>query len=368
MKATDRLAAYLADELSADDRAQLEVALVNDPELRRTLDALERADDALAELESPQPSAGFDTRLDAVVDAALRETLPAEGPAPAEARTPAEGQAFAAGTDELAARRRRPWALARTLGAAAAGLVLVVGTVAVVQQLGNGDVPVETGAGDVDLFADASDEPAAELDMPASDEAGPSPESAEGAETEVTSPSDAGFGLVDSGRNLDRADLVELLDNPALQTLSARRLDERRGMDHVARFTASLGSSGPDTGAAADPSEAPAAGADPPGVDEPGADDQQGPQTLDHTRDGGGDMAGPTSVEVGDVTRCLDHLLTDGVAAIPGYTELATVDDRDALVLGVVVLNPASGLFEDHQVWVVDPASCRVVDVIGDPR
>lgn len=365
MHPTDRLAAYLADELRADERAQLEAALANDPELRRTLAALRRADDALVQLESPAPADGFDARLDAVIDATLADTLASSDQSPNTR------------TDELAARRG-PWAHPRTLGALAAGLILIVGGIVVTQQLGTDDVSVETSADAPELFADESDQPAADLDAPASEDSA----AQEGLEADADH--NAAFLLVDDDRVLDRDDLDELLDTSPLWMLSAEQLDERSAADYAARLTDGLRLTGPTGGTAAADSRNDAADADGASADEEPAADSEEPATggeepADSAAsdpdaqsaasdlppyDAADGSAAPTPARAQEVSRCLEGVLTGGTAAVPGYAELATVDGRRALVLGVLVEDPATGIFDGRQVWVMDRASCEVVDII----
>ena len=105
METGERLAAYVAGDLDADERAELEAELARDPALRRQLALIERADTALRDLAEVNPPPGFSLRL--------HDRLATE-----LATTP---------RDELAVRRpaRAAWRPFVTAAAAAAVLVVV---------------------------------------------------------------------------------------------------------------------------------------------------------------------------------------------------------------------------------------------------
>jgi hypothetical protein len=47
--------------------------------------------------------------------------------------------------------------------------------------------------------------------------------------------------------------------------------------------------------------------------------------------------------------------------AIPAYAELATFEDADAIVLGLVTPDPETGAFTRNEVWVLDRATCQLL-------
>ncbi|MEX2324816.1 MAG: hypothetical protein WD576_03630 [Nitriliruptoraceae bacterium] len=82
MDPVDRLAAYLADELSPGEREALEADVARDPVLRGELAAMQRADYALKRVVSVGPPTGYTRRLLDVVDRTLDDVLPGDPPVP----------------------------------------------------------------------------------------------------------------------------------------------------------------------------------------------------------------------------------------------------------------------------------------------
>lgn len=118
MEAGERLAAYLAGDLDADERAAIEAQLARDPALRQRLERIRHVDALLGGMEDVEPRPGFRERLD--------DRL----------RTELGGDVG----DELAdrrERRRRVWRPV-AVAAAAAAIVGVVGVTAGVVLRGGG--------------------------------------------------------------------------------------------------------------------------------------------------------------------------------------------------------------------------------------
>ncbi|MEX2328115.1 MAG: hypothetical protein WD575_00180 [Nitriliruptoraceae bacterium] len=113
MESADRLASYLAGDLSPTDAAEVEARLARDPGLAADLFAMQQADQALSTLSSPTPDEGFEQRLRSAVDRELARTLRSADVVPIESR------------------RRRAWAVPLAAAAAAvigvAGIGLVIG-------------------------------------------------------------------------------------------------------------------------------------------------------------------------------------------------------------------------------------------------
>jgi hypothetical protein len=135
----ERLAAYLSGELGDVERREVEAALERDPELRAELARIRRADEALAALPRPEPTAAFSARL--------RESVRTE------MRTGAQ-------TPPLAERASRRGRQRRTLAP-----VLVAGAAAAVI----GVIGVSTGwvlRGASDFDAEVAMEDVAEAEVP----------------------------------------------------------------------------------------------------------------------------------------------------------------------------------------------------------
>ncbi len=312
MDRAERLASYLAGDLPADERAALEAELAGDPELRTELAAIQRADEALADLPAVEPPSGFEARLRARLDPVVAEQVGA--PTERDARSPA---------DELAARRRR-WRRVPALAAAAAGvLALVVGGVVITDLL---------PADDEAPFTTADDALEAE----------PEVEDLEAAESLDAGP--PGPVIVDDDRELDDAVITEVLAGADLDAIATRGFDTQPGSELAQRFQAELGASTPPA-----PDEAPEAAPE----DAPDEPDDDGRALT--TRDG--EQLAPQTA--GEVARCLEELLEPGVAAIPAYVELGQADGVEALLFGLVTVDPETAAFTRTEAWVVERATCQ---------
>jgi anti-sigma-K factor RskA len=198
----ERLADYLAGELSPDEQAAVEAQLAGDAALRRRLARMREADEALASLSSPAPRDGFEQRL----QAALQPEL--------ERATAPSSQGEEATGDELAARRARrgrglkSWPVALGGAAAAVALLAVVGIG--VSQLAPGD-------DDAEVALDAEE-------APESFEADGAPED--------------GPVLLASDRDLGDEELEALFDDPRLAGLADRGLPPDEGARLAEAFRA----------------------------------------------------------------------------------------------------------------------------------
>jgi anti-sigma factor RsiW len=337
--AAERLADYLAGELDADERAALEAELARDAGLRARLDAMRGADTALTWLRSPEPPAGFETRLRDRLGPVLEGEL---------ARSPAEELASA---DSRARQRsvvplRRRW-IPATIGAAAAGL-LVLGGIGVVLSggFGSGDDSAEvTASGDA---AEPTDDEAAMFD--AAPEA--AEEAEEPAEERLTT---VGPVLSVSDRVLTPEDVDALLDQPELTELTARELDPDAGGSLAAAWDAGL--IGLAAGGLADePSEdAPAAdGQAEADADTPDAQPPAAEVVLAGVRE-------PEPAELAALDRCLGVLIDDAPEAIATYVEVADLDGRPALVIGLVTIDPATTRYTRAEIWALDRSTCEVL-------
>jgi hypothetical protein len=226
VESPERLAAYLANELDDAARAAVDAELARDPALRVRLDAIRRADRALASVRGPRPPAGFDERLEAAIDAELERLLggdtaaePETSDAPAQPRASNRREPWGARLGSWGGRRRAGWLPA--LAGAAAGLIAVAGIGIVVSDRFPGTTDGDDEVA-VDMALDAADAPSSSLALP---------EAAERA-------AGAGPVVIDSGRVLTDDDVEALIDQPELVTLADERLDPvggaQRADDHRA--------------------------------------------------------------------------------------------------------------------------------------
>lgn len=348
MDAAERLAALLADELDADERLALEAELARDPGLRADLDAMERADARLAELQPPAPTAGFERRLDELMTTTLAEVL-----GDAEPRTVGSGASGA--DDEFTARRDRSSRRLQAMIGVAAAAVVLAGSGVLLTSLGSfgGDDAAET----------AEDSGAAAVTGSAEPESDPSDESLE-TEAFVTD----GPVVVSEDRTLDDDDLDELLAAGELDVVASQRYDDDLGREVAGQFQSDLGVRAPQESGAAD-LDRDGSGDDSEGSDASAEDDAPQEESTDD-----GDMAVSSVPELltrdgaplepaatADVARCLEEVLSADPGAIPAYAELATYEDAEALVLGLVTLDPETGAFTRSELWVLDRATCQLL-------
>ncbi|MBW3663229.1 MAG: hypothetical protein KY469_09040 [Actinobacteria bacterium] len=301
----EKLAAYLADELPADERAALEARLARDAALRRQLEAIRRSDAALAALPPVEPPADFSRRLRAT----LREEL---------ART--DGAA-----DELAARRqqrRTRFLRGAGLAAAAAG-VIGVASFGVASLLSGDD--------------------------------------ADTALTELSGPADDALALVQVSDTDYRADTLESLTDGAvvdpdrLDDLSqdeARDLAQRNTQElgYTSDVATALQAPGADDfGASADATlESDAA---------PSAELGAGTESAD-----GAEAARVTDDPVEDARRCAAEILLESTdTLIPLLAEVATFEGEPAVLYLFASPSPDDGSFTRLEVWAVARADCVVL-------
>jgi negative regulator of sigma E activity len=342
----EHLAAYLAGELDADETAAVEAALARDPAVRATLEALERADTALASVPATELPAGFERRLRAAIDEELAVQLrSAESAAPAHGATGIAATQDATG-DELAtrrARRSRSWLPA--LAGAAAAVAVVAGAVVGVGVLGSG--------GD-----DAATESMMTL------EADDSADGGAGSAEMLPGPGEVPT-LIVGDRDLDDQLADELLASAELQAVAAQALPPEDGR--------SLGAAWRDAfaGVASDLEEFEAQTSDDRAGDASDDADEEADEGADAdtmVEEPAAESAGPirvladgpvTEADSDAVRRCLDEVLSGG-DGIPAYVELASYDGEPAVVIGLVTFDPASRAYSRPEIWVLDRQDCQV--------
>jgi hypothetical protein len=344
--ASERLAALLAGELDADERIALEAELARDPELRASLAAMERADLRLREVSSPRPSEGFDQRLDAVLANTLDEVLGTENV------TAREGSTAAGATGDVFTAKRRERASRRThalIGVAAAAVV-VVGTGALLGTFGDDDRGDDASSMIETMDADDADD--------AGDDA---------ASEDLTLALDGPI-VVAEGRSLDNGDLDDLLAGGELGSVRSQGFDDTLGRGVAERFQAELGARSLRSGAAAEQELDRDEAGDVPQEESAPTDDSEMADDADTDADGtgGAELVTRDGVPVpgeaaADIARCLDEVLGADGDAIPAYTELATYEDDEVVVFGMITVDPDTGTFSRNEVWVLERTTCDVL-------
>ncbi|MTV25298.1 hypothetical protein FTX61_07735 [Nitriliruptoraceae bacterium ZYF776] len=351
MDAAERLAAYLADELPADERTAVEAELARDARLRAQLAALRRADDALATLTPTELPTGARARLDAVLAREFDELLGASAPAEDDTEVV-----------PLAAKRaaRPRWLPAAA--AAAAALVVVVGGVRLIGPGGADQMVADVGEEAADAGSEASDDEAATLDAPAADSF---------AAEEAEDGGDAATGalpgplLLAGDRELDDTTARDLLTDPDVLVLSDRALPFDEGAAVAGRYADGLGASDEvanrlfRAGRQLDDADVP--------VDDgqvgPTAEDEQTQpsrsESLTQTEVEVRREGGASEADLAAVGACLDVLLAEGTA-IATYAELGTYEGEPAVAVVLVASDPADGdAFTGREVWVLGLERCQ---------
>lgn len=317
MDTGERLAAYLAGDLDADEARRLEGELARDPSLRARLAQTRRLEEALGDLPEVAVPAAFSQRLRDAVQRELDER-------------PVH-------RDQLAERRQRragglPGWLPALAGAAAA-LVAVVAVGAV----------LTGGMGGSD--SDTGDEAAGEMADTAMDTGRAQDD---GAAESLAAPIE-GPAVVDVSASYDADTLEGLVDLEPVRRVVDRGLVDEAASETADRYAAALttrpqGARATDGGGEAATEAAP----------EEGADDGRATADLQRT----GDVS---EEDLETIRGCLAPLLSDDEPLIPVYAELATFDGRDAIVYGLVAHDPETDAFTRVQVWVVDRSDCEVL-------
>ncbi len=307
MEPVDRLAAYLAGELTPEQSEHVRSSLASDPELARQLTALERADAALASLAPTAEPDGLAARLD--------HRLGPELAAQTSAR------------DELAPRRRTRRPTPRWLPATAAAAVLAVAGTGVLL-LGGDDLAEDTA----DTVAmERSGEPA-DAPLP---EAGAGP-----------------LVVVDENRELDAHLADALLEDPAVLALAARALDPVAGQQLAAQVRDGLAGS-----EVAAMGEEPAAELAAPDAFADDAADEFADEFADELAD---ELADVPEDPRQTLARCLEVVLAADPAAIPAYAELARFEGEPVVVLALVTPDAPGTAYTRSEIWVLSRDSCEL--------
>lgn len=303
MEPDTRLADYLDDLLGTDERAEVDEALSRDADLRARLDAMRRADVALASERSPEPSEGFRGRLTEQLEPAVTARIARD----------AARQAWHGGGGPR--RRSLP-----TLVAAAA-LVAVVA-------IGFG-ISTWTGPGGTSDDMHAADAP---VDAPADDAL-----TAESFRAEAV-PGLDGPVIVSGDRVIDDAPASVLeLDPMVLMADAGLARPEAEAIARDWRDRIIGAAPGEETSGA----DAPAATLEM----ESGIASTQ-PELDGGTPDG--------------VRQCLVEVLDTEPMPIPVYVETARgADDEPVLVFGLVSLDPVTSAYTRREVWIVDADGCH---------
>lgn len=337
METGERLAAYLAGELDADEARQLEADLARDAALRARLDRLRRLDAAFTELPEVTPPAAFSGRLRSAVDdelARLERTRVAQ-----------------AGADELAVRRARrsAWRRPIAIAAAAAATIGIVGVG--LTSLGGGD-----GSDDMMATQDTAGDTTAQAEM-APDDLSVAPET--------------GPAVVSAGRSFDADSLADLRADPRFDAVVLGVLDQTDAstlaQDFTARFlalgfTSSLEDNAdiaaPDVSDGAN-EDAGSAGDDTAGgaaADEDSGEDRftDDRSASEPTAAGPIQIFGADEADLADVRACLPTVLEAAPSpVIPMYAELATFENEPSIVYALASLDPDTETYNRVEIWVV---------------
>ncbi|MDP9023470.1 MAG: zf-HC2 domain-containing protein [Actinomycetota bacterium] len=306
METGERLSAYLAGELDADERAAVEADLARDPALRDTLESIRRVQRALDSMGEVTPPPGFDDHL--------REVVAAEV---ARQRTH---------DDELAdARRRRaPW---RTLGvaAAAASLIVVVG-------VGAGWL-LRGGAGR------------------APDQAAPAAEGRPGLDVPV----------IETRNDYSDLELQRLAVNVDIRTVIPPGLGPDEAATYADRLQAQLAGAADmraESLSAKDRANA-AAGRDDDRINDGAVREQaqsQGALSADDL------LRQRVGAAADDVRRCLPEILQSArTPVVPVYVEVARYRGEPAIVYAFAAEDPNAGTYRRVEVWAVARSDCQVL-------
>lgn len=322
METGERLSAYLAGELDADETAALEAELAGDPTLRARLDAIGRANDALASLPEVEPPADFSRRL--------RETLSHE-----IAQRGASPQ-----VDELAHRRlQRRAGSNRSLGlglAAAAVLVLgAVGLAGVLDGIGGGDDSADTvalrGGDRAEMGATAEDPLAAYVRVSDTDY---------DAETVQALAEQEGV-----------LDVPERVDDEQARALESERYEAFGLLSDGAALSAPLDAASGEGDPPAEPDEAPPQAADTDGAATGGGTGTDGDISEETTRSSDDPLT--------DVRRCLPEIVASAnQPVIPLFAEVARYEGEPAIIYLVLTREPDARLFNRIEAWVVGREDC----------
>ena len=339
MDARERIADYLSGDLSPDEQAAFEAALVGDAALRADVAAARRADDALGALPPTALPDGFEDRLRAHLASELDAVLTPADPAPtADPLVAAEAELGR--HDDLAARRaaraQRRWT---GLAGAAAAVLAVAGVVGALSGVGGGagDRADDMAAGEGEP-ADGSfgtmttQDGATEESYTEAEEAEDAPTTDEADDLAADAPAaDGAVALHVRGRDLDTADLDDLLGGPEVRAFAGERL----AADTAAVLRASRESSLLFRFRA---------------MESTGAADADAEDSDTAALSGGQRHA---------AQRCLQDATAGG--GVPVYAELATYQGRDVLALALVTEDPGTGRWTVPGVRVLDLDTCEVV-------
>lgn len=319
MESGERLAAYLAGDLDAEETRAVEAALARDPALRARLAAIAATDDLLASLPDVELPDGFSERLRSAVATELDGQL---------------GDSAAGSGDELAARRTR-----RTDGGGPRRSwlpqIAVAAAVLAIAGIGIGVLSGGMGGGDEETTAEMAGGDAGTMEA-----------------LSVPEPEEGPI-VVAQGRSFDADSLAELADQPDLRAVLDQRLGEQDA--------AVLADEGQRQFEAPEPESAEAAD---------GADTAT--DAGEDTEDSGGRIASAPAAELrtaGEVSEedleavraCLPSLLEAQTAVIPVYAELATFEGQDAIVYGLVSNEPVQDEYRRVELWVVGRGDCQVL-------
>lgn len=308
---SEQLAAYAAGELPADERAALEARLAREPALRARLEAIRRADAALAALPAVEPPADFSRRLRATLQEELQRTDD--------------------GGDELAARRelrRQRFLRGAGLAAAAAGVVALA-TIGITSLVGD-------GGGDDMAATEALDGDAVAIDI-----------------------------IRVSDTDYDTESLGDLAEGSVVDTSTLRGLSQAEAEELARRNTEALGYSQQTAATLQAPENGPLPATSGGDTATGGDGEANQDEAVAESAEAAGDTAAvPEALSDDpsvDVQRCATEIIASTDTLIPLLAEVATFEGEPAVLYLFASPDADDGSFTRLEIWAVARADCAVL-------
>ena len=331
MTTGERLAAYLAGDMGADEQAAIAAELARDPSLRATLERLRQAEDLLGSLADPAPSATFQADLRAAVRAEAGD----------------HARAVVVPATELARRRELRRHRFQRVGAGIAAAAAVVAAAVVVTRPPSS---ADSAATSTDAARSSAEEMAVDGDA--------------GSAADMAAAAAMPEPVLANGGRYDRETFGALASNARLlETLAAAASDPSglatqagllglavdpsgRAMGETTTAASAGSTSGED---AADATAAPGTASDDILADEPSS---SSPLELA--------LADAAEATIALANQCLPVLYTEGRELLPLWLEAATFDGEPALVAVLASRSPDGG-FGRLELYAFGTSDCHIM-------